>query len=844
MDLMRASFKKTGLKVLAAVLGIFIILIIALWVKFQFVSEKALHFAGYTDATVGEARFTPAGSFFEDVKLTVGGTPVTIARIEAYATVADALDGRLTKLAIDDVMIGITAKDDTEKESAQATDIILTLPVPLDLHVREIVFRNIRTFIPFAEGAPAVFTGSLLDRGDEYQLSGDYQITGDSLRAQGQLSVKAVKATGGVSAQIDVGDAHLDLPAAHLALRRGAGWITLEASPDALAGKAWPVINAQLSAGSLKAYALPLQGLTLTAAIKPEKSEILLQGQGMDDSGEILAELRLDRSDSAKDSLKLLLDTKLKNLDALGVKDLKGRGQAKLDITAQKPRADGWLSWQDVGGGLELAAQKLSLPGLMRDVEAAASLVLSHNLADSTTVLRAEAKPMTLKGIILPLDAEKPVSLNLPANTKTPATVSWKAPAKQLEIGFQGLDISTPLAAAKNFSLALVAGFAGEHPALSGTLSATELSHAAKPPAFVPVRLNGVIRTDSAKPDISLFNLDLTEKNGLLTVHINGQHDFAQNKGVIDLAMPQTTMRTGVYSLKDIFPLSAAYVQDVTGTLGMSAAFTWQKSKSGWTTASSGEVFMRELTGNVEGNVITNVSGVIKLDSLKPLVMTRQKLAVGSVNIGLPLSAGLVEASLDAKNIFTLHAAEWMLASGKIVSSPFSVSLDDLTAENITLTATGLQLADLFKIAPMDGLTAEGTVDGTLPLRIRSGEVSIENGVLESKGSGNIHYSPQDMPAFLRDSSQKQMVDLQVALRAFEFETLKLTLDGTLGKNQKIGISVKGKNPEFYNGYPVSLNLNVEGPLENILKYSPGSSQIPDNIRKQLEEYENNNAKK
>jgi len=576
---MSASFKKTGLKVLAAVVAVFAILIIALWVKFQFISEKALHIAGYTDASIGTARFTPAGSFFEDIKLTVGGTPVTVARVEAYATLGDALDGRLTKVVIDDAMIAITAKDDTEKDGGQTQDIVLALPTPLDLPVREIVFRNIRTFIPFAEGAPAVFSGSLLDRGAEYQLSGDYQITGDSLRAQGQLSIKAVKATSAISAQVDIGDAHLDLPASHLALRRGAGWITLEAPPDALAGKAWPVINAQLSAGSLKAYALPLQGLTLTAAIKPEKSEILLQGQGMDDSGEILAELRLDRRDSAKDSLKLLLDTKLKNLDALGVKDLKGRGQAKLDITAQKPRADGWLSWHDVGGGLELAAQKLSLPGLMRDVEAAASLVLSRNLADSTTVLRADAKPITLKGIILPIDAEKPVSLNLPANTKTPATVSWKAPTKQLEIGFQGLDISTPLVGAKNFSLALVAGFAGDYPALSGTLSAAELSHAAKPPAFVPVRLNGVIRADSGKANISLFNLDLTEKNGLLTVHINGQHDFAQNKGLIDLAMPQTTMRTGVYSLKDIFPLSAAYVQDVTGTLGMSAAFTWQKKQ-------------------------------------------------------------------------------------------------------------------------------------------------------------------------------------------------------------------------------------------------------------------------
>ncbi len=839
---MRALFKKTGFKICAAIFAVFAILIIAVWLKFQLISEKVLQLAGYPDAVIGDARFTPAGSFFENIKLTVGDVPVTIARVEAYATIADALEGRLTKVVIDDVMIGLPSSNDTEKEAAHK-DVIIALPVPLDLHAREIVFRNIRAFIPFAEGAPALFSGSLVDRGAEYQLSGEYHITGDSLRAQGQLSLKAGKDTGTLSGQIDLADAHLDMPDAHIALRRGAGWITLEATPDALAGKTWPVINAQLSAGSLKLYALPLQGLTLTAAIKPEKSEILLQGQGMDDSGEILAEVRLDRTDSASDSLKLLLDTKLKNLDALGVKDLKGRGQAKLDVSAQKPRGDGWLSWQNVGGGLDISAQKLSLPGLMRDVEAAASFVISHNLADSTTILTAADKALDVKGVILPVDAQKPVSLHLPANAKTPPKISWNAAVRQLQVGFQGLDVTTPVVAAKDFSLALSAGFNGKYPKLSGTLSAAELSHTAKPPAFVPVRLNGVIRSDSAKPQSSLFNIDLSEKNGLLGVHINGLHDFAENKGALDLSMPQTTMRTGVYSLKDIFPLSAAYVQDVTGTLGMTAGLKWQKAKSGWKTESAGELFMRGLTGNVDGNIISNVSGVIKFDSLMPFTLTRQSLAVGSVNVGLPLGAGIVVASLDAQNNFTLHSAEWILASGKIVSDPFTLNLGAMTAENVMLKADGLQLAELFKIAPMDGLTAEGAVGGTLPLHIRAGEVTLENGVLESRGSGFIRYNPQDMPAFLRDSSQKQMVDLQVALRAFEFETLKLTLDGTLGKDQKIGLSVKGKNPEFYNGYPVSLNLNVEGPLENILKYSPGSSQIPDSIRKQLEEYEKNNAK-
>lgn len=837
---MNVKTKKIFLWFFGTFFSVFLILIIAVWLKFQFISEFTLRAAGFTDATVEGARFTPSGSFFENIRLNAGGADVTIGRIEAYATLGDALDRRLTKVVIENVMVGLPARDDTEKKDGFSA---VKLPQPLDLHVREAVLRNIRTFVPVAEGLPVIFSGSLIDRGDTYQLTGDYQVTGDTLKAEGQIALKAEKKTAALSAHIDIGEVRLELTSPAVSLRRGAGWLSLDITPAALAMQEWPVIKAQLSAGALKAFDLPLQGVNLTAAIDSAKSEIILQAQGMDNSAEITADLRLDRSDAARDKLKLEASAKLQNLDAFGVKDLKGRGQAQVNIVAAKARSDDWMTWQEVNGGLTLAAQKLSLPGLLRDVEAEAIFGLVYDTEKQTVSLVADSKPVSVKGVILPIDS-KPVSLALPVTKNNPPALKWQAPDKKLSAHFSGLDLTTPQGVIKGAAAGLEMVFAAEYPAVQATFSAAEITHTAKPPAFVPVRLNGTAASVAGGGGRIGFTADLTEKNGLLTVNIKGHHDLAGQKGQLDLAMPQTTMRTGVYTLKDIFPLSASYVQDVTGTLGMSAVFNWHKAKSSWQTSSRGEVFLRDMTGNVEGNIINGVSGVIAFDSLMPLTLTRQRLAVGGVNVGLPLTAGIVVVSLDAKNNFTLHEADWTLAGGKITSTPFSLNLNDLTVENITLTAKDLQLSELFKIAPMDGLTADGTVDGTLPLRLQSGEISITNGVLESKGSGNIRYSPQDMPAFMRDSSQKQMVDLQIALRAFEFESLRLTLDGTLGRNQKIGISVKGKNPEFYGGYPVSLNLNVEGPLENILKYSPGSSQIPDSIRHQLEEYEKNNAKK
>lgn len=840
---MASIFRKKSVKLLAILVGIVLVLLFGLYAGFRPISERALRMAGLPDATIERARITPAGSFFDNVQFTLGGNNIQIGRIEAYATFSDFMSLQLTKLVVQDVMVALGKG--SAPEASNNTKNALRLPAPLNLRLREASLHNIRTFLPVAEGAPAVFSGSMVDRGEEYQLTGDYEIRGDSMNAAGQISVKAAKKNAAISAHVDIGDARLTWDDPGISLRRGAGWVAIELSPDALAGKSWPNINAQLSAGSLKLYSLPLQGVVITSSVTPEKGEVVLQAQGAEESGDFSGEIKIDRSGGDQDILAALLDAKLKNLDALGIKDLKGRAAAHVKIDAAKPRSAGWMDWRQVSGTASLSAQKLSLPDLMRDIETTAELALRHDPATKTTTLQAAGKPLTLKGVIIPLDAQKPVSLNMPAQTTNPQEILWQAATQRLGLRLGAVDLTTPLVSLKGASAEIVANFSGDQPAITAArIEADELSHSATPPAFVPVKLALQAKTTDAQKGTIGFQGDLTEKNGLLSVHVKGAHELANNKGAAELSIPPTTLTTGVYTLKDIFPMSAQYIQDVTGTIGLNAALAWQKGKDGWQRSTSrGDLFLRDMAGNAEGNIIGGVNGVIRFDSLIPLTLRQQRLAVGSVNVGLPLSNGVVVASLDANNIFTVHQAEWTLAEGKISSSPFALNLNDMSTQ-ATLTATGLQLASLFQIAPMDGLSAQGIVSGTLPLKMQAGEVSIENGVLESTASGFLRYNPQDPPAFLRDSSQQQMIDLQTALRAFEFDSLKLTLNGALGKDQKIGIAVKGKNPEFYNGYPVSLNLNVEGPLENILKYSPGSSQIPDSIKKQMEEYENAHAKR
>jgi hypothetical protein len=248
-----------------------------------------------------------------------------------------------------------------------------------------------------------------------------------------------------------------------------------------------------------------------------------------------------------------------------------------------------------------------------------------------------------------------------------------------------------------------------------------------------------------------------------------------------------------------------------------------------------GDVLVKDLTAGA-GNEVQGVNAVVHMTTLTPPAFEHQEIGVGLVNAGLPLTDGRIEASLSPEGALTIHKSLWKLAGGTVQSAPFSLPPGDLAAD-IMLTAKGLELPELFKIAPMEGLDATGKVDGTLPVKLRGGDVSIVNGVLQTTGKGAIRYNPREVPAFLQ-SAQNQVIDLRAALTAFDYESLTLTLNGEAGKSQKISLQAKGSNPGFYGGHAVVINFNVEGPLQSVIEYAPGGARIPDDIRAQIETYE------
>jgi hypothetical protein len=235
---------------------------------------------------------------------------------------------------------------------------------------------------------------------------------------------------------------------------------------------------------------------------------------------------------------------------------------------------------------------------------------------------------------------------------------------------------------------------------------------------------------------------------------------------------------------------------------------------------------------------VGGLSGVLRLTSLWPPVLpSGQTLAVKTLDVGLPLTDGVMTLGLTRRGVLDIDRAEWRWAGGVVRAKPFEMPLD-APKGTVELEAEGLDLGAVLAVAAVDGLHGDGTLNGTLPLRVAADSVRLEDGVLEAAGPGTLRYDPALPPAFLEGDPGSPTGMLRGALTDFRYDTLKLTVNGTAGGDLTVKLAIHGANPTFYDGHPVALNLNVSGALDRILRQSLDAYRIPDAVRDRMMEFD------
>lgn len=814
---------KKAVKILLAIAILaFVCVFIVLNMFFKPVAETGLRSAGFKNASVGEAVYSAKGSTLKNIKLDAAGN--TIGEVLIFTDFADLKKGRISEVHIKDAKLKWPL--DLPKSGAAG---------PLDLRLNAAALKNVELAVDTPYGAlPFVIDGTIFDAGEVYQVKGTAKAETAFAKINASIVAVVGKASRRVKANIALGESSFATPGAQLSQMSGAVEAMIEP------GKPLPALNGQLDVKALVLYGVPMEGSSLAISSKPEMTTVALKGNVLNNSGNVDATLSIDHRDTALDKMALVMKAALKDLVSLNLADIDGEGSVFVSANGEHVKDQPWddiAQWKNLTGVAGIDLRKLTLPGLFSKAQALATVRMKLEPETQRLAVVAQDGDVKFQGALRALSGRL-LTLELPVNNASPPSLVWDNKGKTLQAEFVGGQFSALDFMGRRVNAKVTATLT-DTPALKGSVDIGELRHNASLPHlkyFIPVRAK-LQMTPGKEASATLFKGEVTEAQGRLYAKLEGKHDSAAGKGSLSFNMPPTAFNIGVAQVANVFPVTVNYFRDAFGVAGLTAKYDWSKAGGGWKVSNSGELYLKDMQLAIGDTVLTGVSTAMKLESLTPAVMRDQSISVDGVNMGLPLTEGVAVISLDGQRNLTVHSSEWAVAGGKITTQPFILPLDTKTTR-LTLNARGLDLQQLFQIAPLEGLNATGTVDGSLPIYVDKGEFSVREGTLQTTGTGTIRYNPQNMPAFLQDTSQKQIVDLKAALTAFNYESLAMTINGEVGKTQQIALRLRGKNPLFYGGKPVNFNLNVEGPIENIIRYSPGSSRIPDSIRKQMEAYE------
>jgi hypothetical protein len=243
---------------------------------------------------------------------------------------------------------------------------------------------------------------------------------------------------------------------------------------------------------------------------------------------------------------------------------------------------------------------------------------------------------------------------------------------------------------------------------------------------------------------------------------------------------------------------------------------------------------LRDVAVTLEAAKLTGLHGAIEVRGPPLHTPKGQLVSFAALDVGVPLTNGLVAFALRKDGKIAIERASLAFVDGELFVADV-VADPRAKRQPVTLRAKGLDLAALLAQAALPGLEGTGRVEGELPVVRDGATISVVNGLLRaSDAGGTIRYVPSDS---VRAMAASRPMDLGLAVEAFSdfrFEVLEARLDGDLDAAMKIGLHVKGTNPDFQDGRPVELNLNLEARLADLVRVGVSAYRVPREIEERL----------
>ena len=338
------------------------------------------------------------------------------------------------------------------------------------------------------------------------------------------------------------------------------------------------------------------------------------------------------------------------------------------------------------------------------------------------------------------------------------------------------------------------------------------MSDMTAPARFVPLTLMGNM---TLAEDTVTFELAGAVDGIDKLAQFTGTHTLSTGTGAATFDLPKLVFEPGGLQPRQLSPALGAKLSAATGELDAQGTFAW--TADGVT--SNGAFNVKDLGAKAPFGQIVGTNGNVVFSSLVPLeTKDTQTINIKMLDAGLPLPDGVIKFKLEPQGRLVVQRANWPLMGGSI---GLSAALIDFTrAQNsATLAVDGIDLKQLLVMLDIDGLSGTGTLDGRIPVRFEGDHQYVEGGKLAARApGGTLIYKSATADAAAGAGEQSKI--LFQALDNFQYQALDGTLDGDLAGDLSLKVHLKGHNPALYEGYPIELNVNTDGPFVTMLKRS------------------------
>ena len=404
--------------------------------------------------------------------------------------------------------------------------------------------------------------------------------------------------------------------------------------------------------------------------------------------------------------------------------------------------------------------------------------------------------------------------------------------------GTLGVDASRALAGELELALSHAQGQAQGSVALAGTLDAPsakldlKLHDARNPARLAPARLRGEL---AGGPRALRFDLALEAADGRARLEARGEADAVARSGRAQLRVAPLDFAPA-FQPGAVLPgfgawLSRSHVRALHGRLAAQGQLELTNGAPTLRVALDGS----DLGLATRSLQVAGVTGALALQAPPWRTPPGQRLQVGRLDVGVPLTAGLLQLQLRSPDELVIERARFGFAGGELRTQDFPWTFDTPRGE-ARLEASGLELAELVRLLSLDGVDGSGRLDGLLPLVRRQDGVHVAGGLLRARPEGGtIRYRPS---AAVADFAASRPDDLGIAIAAlsdFHYDWLELRIEGELAGELRAELHLRGANPGYRDGHPVEFNLALDAKVADLVR-SGQSAGVPRWIEEHLRE--------